>query len=107
MYPLDTAGGQSLKSMRSDVRFLQDIDILEEHPGHIKGDIPLADNYSVFAPSQVRRKAGVFWEAIVPSDELSSRVDPLQTRLPGDAEFLVLGCAVGKDNGVVVTEESG
>jgi len=103
----DAASNKRVKCVLGDVRLSQHIDIFKQHTGDVKGDIPLANDYGIFALCEVRRKVGVLRKAVVPANELPSRVDALQTRLPGYAELFVLGCAVGKDNSIIVAEEDG
>lgn len=107
MNSFDAASGKRVKGVLGDVRLSQHIDILKQHTGDVKGDIPLADNYGVFALCEGGRKVGVLGKAVVPAHKLPSRVDALQTRLPGYAELFVLGRTVCKDNSIIVAEKDG
>lgn len=46
----------------------------------------------------------IFGQTVVPADKLSSGVDAFQASLSGNAESLVLGRAVRKDDGIVVAQ---
>ncbi|TLD27095.1 hypothetical protein PspLS_04961 [Pyricularia sp. CBS 133598] len=91
--------------MLCNVRLAQYIDILEQHPRNIKGYVALADNDSLVALGEVRVQTSMLRQAVVPADELTCRVDTLLvfTRNP---KRPVLDSAIGKDNGVIVAQES-
>jgi hypothetical protein len=77
MHPLDLALGEGLDGVLGNVGLAKDVDVLEQHAGDVQGYISLADDHGLFALGKIRGEVRVLREAVVPADELASRVHAL------------------------------
>jgi hypothetical protein len=68
---LDFAFGEGLDGVLGDVGFAEHVDVFEQHPGDVEGDVALADDDGLFALGEIRGEVGVLGEAVVPADELT------------------------------------
>lgn len=106
MYPLYTTLRQLFQSTRNYISSSQGINGSDEHPRDIERDVSLADNDG-FIARQVRREIGEFGQAIVPSHELSSRINAFQGGLPRNSKLLVLRRSISKEYRIIVVHQGG
>jgi hypothetical protein len=76
-----------------------------QHPGHVGGDIAVADHHGPLA-REVELVVGVVGVGVVPADERRRRATAREV-LAGNPEMAIGLGAVGVDHGVVVLGELG
>lgn len=92
--------------MLGDVGLPELVHVAEQDAGHVEGDISLADDDGVLSHVEPWIQGSVFRKAVVPAYKGASRVHALQV-LARDAQLLVLGGAVGEDDGIVMGGQLG
>jgi hypothetical protein len=99
----DRRVAQRLERVVGDVRDPQLLVGQAEHPGHVDGDVAVADDHGLVDP-EVERMVAVVGVAVVPADEAGGRPDAGQVGA-GDPEGAVRLGADGVDHGVVALHE--
>lgn len=77
MDPLYPALGEGFERVCGDVGLAEDVDVLEEHAGHVQSYVALADDDGFLTLGKIRVDVGVLGKAVVPADELAGGVDAL------------------------------